>query len=106
MSPDLQRLTQLQQLDSTINEARQRIASYPDRLAEVEGRLQQATQAVEGARQRLKDNQDARRALEKDAALYQGRLTKFKDQLAAVKTNREYTAMQHEIEAAQGELGS
>ena len=54
---------------------------------------------------RLKDNQEARRELEKDAAIYQGRLTKFKDQLSAVKTNREYQAMQHEIETAQNELG-
>jgi predicted nucleic acid-binding Zn-ribbon protein len=106
MSPDLQRLTQLQQLDSTINNARQKIASHPQRLADVEARLNEAKQAIESAKQRLKDNQEARRALEKDAALYQGRLTKFKDQLAAVKTNREYTAMQHEIESAQGELGS
>jgi predicted nucleic acid-binding Zn-ribbon protein len=60
---------------------------------------------VDTARQRLKDNQEARRALEKDAALFQGRLAKFKDQLSAVKTNREYQAMQHEIETAQTELG-
>jgi predicted nucleic acid-binding Zn-ribbon protein len=106
MSPDLQRLTQLQQLDSTINDARHRIASYPQRLADVEARLSAAAHAVEQARQHLKDNQEARRTLEKDAALYQGRLAKFKDQLAAVKTNREYTAMQHEIAAAEGELGS
>jgi uncharacterized protein len=106
MSPDLQRLTQLQHLDSTINDARQKIASHPHRLAEADARLNEAKQALETAKQRLKDNQEARRALEKDAALYQGRLTKFKDQLAAVKTNREYTAMQHEIAAAQGELGA
>ena len=39
-------------------------------------------------------------------ALYQGRLTKFKDQLSAVKTNREYQAMQHEIATAQSDLGA
>ena len=38
--------------------------------------------------------------------VYQGRLTKFKDQLSAVKTNREYTAMQHEIATAQSDLGA
>ncbi|HEY5619501.1 MAG TPA: C4-type zinc ribbon domain-containing protein [Vicinamibacterales bacterium] len=48
---------------------------------------------------------EARRALEKDAAVFQGRLTKFKDQLSEVKTNREYQAIQHEIATAQGELG-
>ena len=106
MSPDLDRLIKLQHLDSTINDARQAIAAYPQRLAQAEARLSEAKQLVDAARQRLKDSQHARHVLEKDAAVYQGRLTKFKDQLSAVKTNREYTAMQHEIATAQADLGT
>ena len=45
------------------------------------------------------------REQEKEAATFQSRLSKFKDQLSAVKTNREYQAMQLEIETAQKELG-
>jgi uncharacterized protein len=106
MLPDLERLIKLQHLDSRIEEARRTIASQPERLAAADARLSAARQNVEGARQQLKDNQEARRLLEKDAAVYQGRLTKFKDQLSAVKTNREYQAMQHEIATAQQELGA
>jgi predicted nucleic acid-binding Zn-ribbon protein len=106
MSPDLDRLIKLQRLESRIEEAKRTISSQPERLAAADARLHEATQALERARQRFKENQDARRALEKDAALYQSRLTKFKDQLAAVKTNREYQAMQHEIATAQQELGA
>jgi uncharacterized protein len=106
MSPDLDRLIKLQHLDSQIHDAQKTIAAHPHRLADADARLNDARQHVEAARQRLKENHEARRALEKDAALYQGRLTKFKDQLSAVKTNREYTAMQHEIAAAQGDLGA
>ena len=105
MSPELERLIELQRLDTTIAEARARIASHPQRLADADSRLSEATQSVADAKERLKTNQEERRTLEKDAAVYQGRLTKFKDQLAAVKTNREYQAMQHEIETAQKELG-
>lgn len=105
MSPDLERLTGLQRLDSVIADARNKIATHPQRLAEADLRLTEADTLVDVAAHRLKDNQEARRTVEKDAALYQGRLTKFKDQLAAVKTNREFTAMQHEIETAQRELG-
>src|SRR4029079_8631600 len=47
----------------------------------------------------------ARHDKKKEAAPYDSRLSKFKDQLSAVKTNREYQAMQHEIETAQRELG-
>ncbi len=106
MSPDLDRLITLQQLDSTIEDARRRIAAHPQRLAEADARLADATQRLDAARQRLKGNQEARRGLEKDAAVFQGRVGKFKDQLSEVKTNREYQAIQHEIETAQRDLGA
>ncbi len=106
MSPDLARLIELQRLESAIDDARRTIASHPVRLAAAEGRLNDAVQVVEEAKARLKASQDVRRALEKDAAMYQSRLDKFKDQLSAVKTNREYQAMQHEIATAQQELGA
>jgi uncharacterized protein len=106
MSPDLERLVKLQHLDSRIAEARTAIAAHPQQLASAEARLAEATRIVEDARARLKQNQDARRDLEKDAAVFQGRLSKFKGQLSEVKTNREYTAMQHEIETAQKDLSA
>jgi uncharacterized protein len=105
MSPDLQRLIKLQQLESTITDARATLAAHPQRLADADARLNESKQAVEAAKGRLKHNQDARRNLEKDVAVYQGRLTKFKDQLSLVKTNKEYQAMQHEIATAQSDLG-
>jgi len=106
MSPELERLIQLQHLESAIAEARAHIAAHPQRVAEADGRLADADRVVQEATQRLKDAQKARGDSEKDAAVYQARLTKFKDQLSAVKTNREYTAMQHEIETAKKELGA
>jgi len=106
MSPDLQRLIKLQQLESTIAHARATITAHPQRLADADARLNDSKQAVEAAKVRLKTNQDARRDLEKDVAVYQGRLTKFKDQLSLVKTNKEYQAMQHEIATAQSDLGT
>jgi len=105
MSPDLQRLIKLQQLESTITDAKATLAAHPQRLADADARLNESKQAVEAAKGRLKDNQEARRNLEKDVAVYQGRLTKFKDQLSLVKTNKEYQAMQHEIATAQSDLG-
>ena len=106
MIPDLERLISLQHLESAIADARSKIASHPDRLAAADARLAEAREAVDAIKRRLKDNQEARRELEKNAAVYQGRLTKFKDQLSEVKTNREYQAMQHEIATAQTELGA
>jgi len=106
MAPELDRLIKLQHLETTIAEARAAIAAHPQRLADADARLNTAQHAVDAAKEQLKANNDARRALEKDVSVYQGRLTKFKDQLMEVKTNREYQAMQHEIATAQSDLGA
>ena len=52
----------------------------------------------------MTDSQTARREIEKEVAVHQGRLSKFRDQLMSVKTNIEYQAMQKEIEFAQTEV--
>ena len=106
MSPDLDHLIRLQQLDSTIEEARHRVAAHPQRLADADARLADATGHVETANKRLKDSQESRRELEKEAAVFQGRVSKFKTQLTEVKTNREYQAIQHEIATAERDLGA
>ncbi len=106
MSPDLDRLVELQQLDSTLEDARRRVVAHPERIANADARLSEARQQVELAKGRLKENHEARRALEKDAAVFQARISKFKDQQAAVKTNREYQALQHETETAQRDISA
>jgi uncharacterized protein len=105
MSPDLQQLIDLQNLETAIEEAKRRIAAHPQRIADADARFAHAKDVLETARQRLKASQEKRREQEKEAATFQSRLSKFKDQLSAVKTNREYQAMQLEIETAQKELG-
>ena len=67
-------------------------------------RLEAARQQVAAAHEHLTDNQTARREIEKQVAVHQGRLSKFRDQLMSVKTNIEYQAMQKEIEFAQNEV--
>jgi predicted nucleic acid-binding Zn-ribbon protein len=106
MSPDLDRLVKLQQLDSTIEDARRKIAALPQRVGEVDARLNDARQRVTDAKDRLKTNHETRRTLEKDAAVFQGRISKFKDQQAAVKTNKEYQALGHEMETAARDLAA
>src|SRR6266576_2927822 len=106
MSPDLERLIQLQSLETAIEESGRRVAAHPQRVQDADARLDHAKALVEEPKHRLKASQELRREAEREAATYQSRLTKFKDQLSAVKTNREYQAMQHEIETAQKELGT
>jgi predicted nucleic acid-binding Zn-ribbon protein len=104
MHADLERLIRLQQLDFFSENARRRIADHPSLVQGLDTRLASATGALDTAKARLAENQASRRAVEKDLAMINGRLSKFKDQLMEVKTNKEYTAMLKEIEAAQTEL--
>jgi len=104
MHADLERLIALQRLDSAASVGQRRLAEAPERETAFEARLEAARQLSAAAKERLTANQGARRDVEKDVAVQQGRLSKFRDQLMAVKTNVEYQAMQKEIEFAQGEV--
>jgi len=104
MNADLERVIALQRLDSAAQDAQRRLAEEPEREKSLDARLEAARAEVAAAKQRLSENQTTRRAAEKDVAFQQGRLSKFRDQLMEVKTNREYQAMQHEIETAQNEV--
>ncbi len=104
MHPDLERLIQLQALDTQAAEARKAQTTIPETQHALDAKLEGARAEVAAAKDRQAANNADRRALEKDLAALNTRLTKYKDQLMEVKTNREYTAMQHEIETAQGEV--
>jgi predicted nucleic acid-binding Zn-ribbon protein len=105
MLPELERLIRLQEIDTKAADAAQRIATAPARIAALDATVASATDADARAKQAVADNQTARRAIEKDLAVVQQRLSKYKDQLMEVKTNREYHAMQTEIATATAEVG-
>jgi predicted nucleic acid-binding Zn-ribbon protein len=104
MNADLTRLIRLQQLETAADDARRKIADHPARTQALDTRLKVARDAVAGIKARLAAAGDKRRAEEKEVAGVQTRLAKYKDQLLEVKTNREYTAMLHEIDAAQNDI--
>lgn len=104
MNADIQRLIDLQRLDSIAIEAQKRVAEEPERLKALDAKLESARARVAEAKDRLTASQTARRDIEKEVAVHQTRLSKYRDQLMAVKTNVEYQAMQREIEFAQHEV--
>jgi hypothetical protein len=104
MHVDLERVIELQRLDSAAADAQRRLAEEPERQKALDERLEAAQRAVASARDRLASGQSDRRRIEKDVALHQSRLSKFRDQAMAVKTNQEYHAIQHEIAFAEAEI--
>jgi predicted nucleic acid-binding Zn-ribbon protein len=104
MNADLEGLIVLQRLDSAAQAAERRLAEEPELEKTLEARLVAAREQVTGAKEQLAESQNVRRTVEKDVALHQGRLSKFREQAMAVKTNQEYHAVQKEIEFAQTEM--
>jgi predicted nucleic acid-binding Zn-ribbon protein len=102
MLPDLQHLIHLQEIDTALDRARRRIADIPSLQQALEARAAERTAAVQTVKDRIAATAASRRDVEKEVAGVQTRLSKYKDQLMAVKTNKEYQAMQTEIATAEG----
>jgi predicted nucleic acid-binding Zn-ribbon protein len=106
MNPDLDRLIQLQRLDDATAAARAKIDAFPSEMEALDARLATGQGARDAAQAALDDNQRRRRELERDLGTAQARLSKYREQLMAVKTNKEYQAMLHEIATAETDVRS
>lgn len=104
MNADLEHLIHLQELDLAAERQRRRVHDIPLLQAALDARLAERTAAVEAVKTRIAACQAARRDVEKDLAAVQGRLSKYKNQLMEVKTNKEYQAMQKEMSVAEQEI--
>jgi predicted nucleic acid-binding Zn-ribbon protein len=103
--PDLARLIELQEIESRAAVATKAIADAPGRIAALDALLHDATAALDTAKHTLAESKTRRNYVDKDLAAVQQRQSKYKDQLMQVKTNDEFRAMQHQIEAAAAEVG-
>jgi uncharacterized protein len=101
MHPSLEHLIRLQQLETDAGERKRRLADLPTRVTDAEAAVAAARAARDAAAALVAENQAARRAADRELGVIQARLTKYKDQLMEVKTNKEYTTMQHEIATAE-----
>lgn len=104
MLPALTSLIALQELDTRAEAGRRRLAEAPVRVAALDATLAGATEALERAKAALAESQAARRELEKEAAVAQQRVSKYKEQLMQAKDNKQFHALQHEIATFSAEV--
>src|SRR5260370_19584606 len=104
MNPDLERLVQLQRAESELKQVEADREAVPRVRAELEGRLAEERGRLDAARSGLEGCQKARRQHEQGLQDLEVKRSKYKGQLMEVKTNKEYTAMLHEIEAVEREI--
>jgi uncharacterized protein len=101
---DFELIIELQRLDSELREASLVLEGIPRLVQDVDKRIQATTKLVADAKDKMAHNQKKRRDLENDVKDMKGQIGKYKRQLNEVKTNKEYTALLHEIEETQHKI--
>ena len=104
MHPDIQKLIELQQIDTRMAALRTEIAALPKEVAAIEAKLAGSKAKVEAAQAAIKADEGARRKHESDIKDQQEKISKYRDQSLKVKTNQEYKALMTEIEHAEKEI--
>jgi predicted nucleic acid-binding Zn-ribbon protein len=104
MNPRLEQLIHLQRVESELKRTQGGMAEIPRRKAELEAELAADRAHLDAARHSLDDSLKARKRHEGSLQDLEGKRSKYKGQLMDVKTNKEYTAMLHEIEGVEREI--
>jgi len=103
MKETLRGLVKLQDLMRDAITQSGKIAAVPAAVAKLEKELLEVQKDVERERAELEELQKDRRKLESDLMGVEAKIQKYQGQLSEVKTNKEYQAMVHEIEACKSE---
>jgi predicted nucleic acid-binding Zn-ribbon protein len=103
LEPHLVNLLRLQEVVLAIDDLNRKLASVPQRMQDLEQSLARHRAEVAKAKDDLAGHQKERRKLEGDLQTIEAKIGKYQGQLMEVKTNKEYTAMLHEIDRAKGE---
>ncbi len=98
MAEDLKPLIELHYLDQEIAVLNGKISAIPIEIEELNRKLDTHQRTVKERQELITENQKKRKELEGDLALIETRRSRYKEQLDAVKTNKEYIGLQHEIE--------
>lgn len=97
-------MIELQNTLSTIDRLEQFLSEGPSLLEKIDQHMKEEEEKVLSKKRKLEDLQKERRQEEGDLQLLNSRLEKYKDQLMAVKSNKEYTVMLQEIEQCEKDI--
>jgi uncharacterized protein len=104
MNPDLEKLVRLHHAEADLKRVEAELAEVPRKKHAVEEALAHDRSRLDAARAALEASQKARKQHEAQVQDLETKRSKYKGQLMEVKTNKEYTAMLHEIEGVEREI--
>jgi predicted nucleic acid-binding Zn-ribbon protein len=104
MNPDLEKLVRLHNTEFELKRVEAELGEIPQKRRAIEERLERDRSHLDGARAALEASQKARKQNEASVQDLETKRSKYKGQLMDVKTNKEYTAVLHEIEGVEREI--
>ena len=104
MSPDVQSLIDLQLADKEIKRLQDEVASLPKKVAVIEEKLAGTKAKLAKSKEAIKGDEAARRKYDSAISDLQQKISKYRDQSLAVKTNDQYRALLQEIQFAEQEI--
>ncbi|MBN2207372.1 MAG: hypothetical protein JW742_08205 [Candidatus Aminicenantes bacterium] len=104
MDVDFNQLIALQRLDAKLKHLSAFLDTIPAKVAAIDAKIEKSRQDLAEAKDRLTQNQKTRRDLESQVKDIKAHISKYKVQLNDVKTNKEYTALLHEIDGAKSKV--
>ena len=106
MHPDLETLVDLHRADVELRNFDSELQALPQKKAAIEAQIVSDRAAVDAAKGALDGLSKDRKRLELEVQDFEAKRSKYKGQLGEVKTNKEYTALLHEIENVEREIRS
>src|ERR1700751_4993795 len=104
MLPDIENLLKLQGVDKEIRRLQDEIAELPKRVAVIEQKLAGTKAQLEKAHNAVKPDEASRRKYDTNIKDLREKISKYRDQSLAVKTNDQYKALMTEIQFAEKEI--
>lgn len=102
----IERLLKLQEIDIRVRGMEQELKDIPARKDLELNRLQAHKQEVANADEALKSKQAEVKGLALEVEDRQGKISKLRQQQLLLKTNKEFKAIEHEIDALQAEISA
>ncbi|MGA1843179.1 MAG: zinc ribbon domain-containing protein [bacterium] len=106
MNQQLEYLMQLQEIDLRIGALEKERSLLPEEIERLRQAFQREVDAWESSKKKMDDLEKDRRKKERELEEIEAKLSKYNTQLLSVKTNKEYTAMLHEIDQCKEEISS
>jgi predicted nucleic acid-binding Zn-ribbon protein len=104
MNPDLEKLVRLHHAEAELKRVESGLAEIPHLRKEIDDRLARDRSRLDAAKAALEVSQKARKQNEASVQDLETKRSKYKGQLMEVKTNKEYTAVLHEIEGVERDI--